>query len=174
MNNAPNNQIAELEYIIEKTETRIKVFQSSVKWYRRRFFAATMSSVVLSALITLIAGWKHVVIKFFVIEIDSSNLILILSGFVTVISTWGAFFAPKESWLIYASTLNNLQALKTELEFIKISTREPTQEKLNQLFEKYQSILASHNKTWLELRSSIKKETPANSSIATKTLEPSK
>lgn len=159
----------ELEYIMQETEARIKKFQYAVTWYRRRFFAATMSSVVLSGLITLIAGWKHIVISFYFVQIDSSNLILILSGFVTIVSTWGAFFSPKESWLIYASTLNNLQALKSELEFLKISTNQPTSEKLNQLFEKYQSILATHNKAWLELRSSTKKET--NNSSIVKTLE---
>ena len=159
----------ELDYIMQQTEARIKTFQYAVTWYRRRFFVATMSSVVLSALITLIAGWKHVVISFYVIEIDSTNLILILSAVVTIVSTWGAFFSPKESWLIYASTLNNLQALKSELEFLKISTNQPTSEKLSQLFEKYQSILATHNKAWLELRSSTKKET--NNSPIVKTLE---
>jgi hypothetical protein len=140
-----------LTYIEDQVKARIASFHGSVGWYRRRYFAATMSTVCLSAMITLIAGWKPAPS----LGVDASNVILVLGAISTVASAWGAFFSPRESWLVYASTLSRLRALQARIDFV---TREPNSitpgsEFAADLFQEYQTILDAHNKAWFELRS---------------------
>ncbi|MFO0794356.1 MAG: SLATT domain-containing protein [Candidatus Brocadiaceae bacterium] len=142
---------SKLAYIEEHFHAAFDSFHSSVGWYRRRYFFATMSAVLLSAVITLIAGWK----PGGSLGVHASNVILVLGAISTVVLAWGAFFSPRESWLVYASTLNRFRALQARIDFLK---REPdalttASDSIAELFQEYQSILDAHNKAWFELRS---------------------
>jgi hypothetical protein len=105
-----------LAYLGSRLAERATILHSSVAWYRRRHYTATMSTVVFSGGITILAGWKP--------ELGSwaTNLILGLGALTTVVSAWGAFFSPRDSWLLYANTLGRLRALQADVEFM---TRPP-------------------------------------------------
>lgn len=146
--NQPSDKLA---YLDKELKDRCASFHGSVNWYRRRYYVATMSAVLLSALITLIAGWKPNLS----IGVDGSNIVLILGAISTVISAWGAFFSPKESWGVYASTLNRLRALQAKIDFLTLEPKPltATSDSIAELFQEYQSILDAHNKALFELRS---------------------
>jgi hypothetical protein len=145
----------QLAYLTKELRDRIKSFHSSVAWYRRRYYLATMSTVVLAALITIVAGWKPSL----ALGINENNVTLVLGALTTVISAWGAFFSPRESWLIYASTLNRLRVLEAKIDFLKVSSSQTSlgDGAITALFQEYQSTLDAHNKAWLELRSASSK-----------------
>jgi hypothetical protein len=112
-----------------------------------------MSTVVLSAVITVLAGLKlsyvsaHPLVRELV-----EFAILALGATVTVVSAWGAFFAPKESWLLMAGTLNRMRALQARMEYEIASTPNASAEVLKGIFDDYQKILDEHNQKWEALR----------------------
>lgn len=139
-----------LDFILERLEHNIRSFQSSADRYRRVYFYTSMATVVFSGLISVIAGWKPELW----VRIRTENLILVLATLITILSGWGMFFSPKESWLIYASSLNRLRALKTKIDFLKTSADliKGQDAESSELYKEYQAIFDDHNKSWLQLR----------------------
>jgi hypothetical protein len=135
---------------------RTQQFHRSVKWYRSRYYASTISAVVLSGVITVIAGWKPTLGDW------SSNVILLLGALSTIVSAWGAFFSPKESWLLYARTLAKLRALQLRMQFTFAENPNASRDdgEIQDYFEKYQAIHDEHNKEWLEIRASSRQAAP--------------
>lgn len=150
MNTLPETPKEKIDYICGKLDGYISSFHSSVAWYRRVYFYTSMATLLFSGLITVIAGWKPEL----QIGVKTENLVLILAALITVVSGWGMFFSPKDSWLIYASSLNRLRALKTRIEFMKAnpSTFGQDDKLASELYEEFQAIFDAHNKAWLELR----------------------
>lgn len=144
---APQDKVG---YVSERLDGYIRSFHSSVAWYRRVYFYTSMVTLVFSGLITIIAGWKPEL----QIGVKTENLVLILAALITIVSGWGMFFSPKDSWLIYASSLNRLRALKTKLEFMKAnpSVFDNDDKLASELYAEFQAIFDAHNKAWLELR----------------------
>jgi Protein of unknown function (DUF4231) len=118
--------------------------------YRSRYYVSTVSTVLLSGVITAIAGWKPT------LGDRASNVILLLGAISTLVSAWGAFFSPRESWLLYAQTLAKLRALQVRLRFRypDDSLRAGSEAEVDEFFEKYQAVHDEHNRRWLEVRSS--------------------
>ena len=139
------------DYLRDKLNQRITVLHGSVGWFRRRYYMATMSAVVLSASITIVAGMEgDWVNKYF-----AKNLVVAMGALSTVLSAWGAFFSPRDSWHLYADTLAKLRGLQARLAFtaansggVKLDPTETTK-----FFDEYQAILIAHNTRWAEIRS---------------------
>ena len=143
-----------LSYIESQISKSISAFESSSNWYRRRFYVASLSASILSAFITVIAGWSN---KIDLTVIDSNDVILVLGAITTVITVWGAFFSPKETWLMYAENLNKFRALSAKIDFLKNSPAGLSEEQTQELFNEYQYIHDSANSTWLNLRNTHNK-----------------
>jgi hypothetical protein len=139
---------AQVEYILDRLDKKIAHLQGSLAWYRRRHYVSTMSTVLLSAGITILAGWKPN-------WPDVSNAVLVLGSLSTIISAWGAFFSPRETWLLYSSTVGRLRGLQATIEFF---SRDPAIQALDPKtaeiwFAEYQQIMEDHNHSWTEMRS---------------------
>jgi hypothetical protein len=113
-----------------------------------------MSTVVLSAIITIATGLK----SSFLSTAAGSNLVLVLAASVTVLSAWGAFFSPRDFWLLSAETYGRLRALKAKLEFLERDKDFSQSESkvVEEAFGEYQEILDAYNKKWQELRQKSK------------------
>ncbi|MGA2606183.1 MAG: SLATT domain-containing protein [Terriglobia bacterium] len=149
-NTLPASPKEKVDYVSGRLDDSIRSFQSATTWYRHVYFYTSMATLLLSGAITVIAGWKletHA-------GVNTNNVVLILAALITVASGWGMFYSPKDSWLIYASSLNQLRALKMKMEFMKTNPSAFEQdEKLPYgLYEELQAIFDAHNKAWLELR----------------------
>jgi hypothetical protein len=155
---AASNKLSYLRLEINYAEN---TYYTSANWYRRRYYASTLSTIILSGVITIIAGWKpfgdSIIAGWKPFGDYASNIILFLGATSTIISSWGAFFSPKESWLLNSSTLVKVIALRKEIEFLVL---EPTKLLIDDLAtveslrKEYQSIVDAHNRAWFELRSS--------------------
>jgi len=139
---------SQAEYLKTLISERVNSLNSSVRWYRQQYYIAAMSVVVLSAVITVVTGIS------FLNGNWTKILVLVLSASVTVISAWGAFFSPKESWLLAADILNKFRALQTHLDFVLRagSSEENNSELISRAFDEYQKILAEYNHKWREIR----------------------
>lgn len=139
---------SQTEYLKVLISERVNGLHSSVRWSRQLYYVSAMSVIVLSAVITVVTGIS------FLNDNWPKILVLVLSASVTVISAWGAFFSPKESWLLTEDTLNKLKALQTHLDFAlrASSSEENNSELVSHAFDEYQKILAEYNHKWREIR----------------------
>lgn len=151
---APGDKLA---FLTTQLAKRATVLHSSVSWYRGRYYVTTMSTVVLSGLITVIAGWKPDLGN------GANNVILVLGALSTLVSAWGAFFSPREAWLLYATTLGRLRGLQAKIDFRSRPPGLAAEDVANidAWFAEYQQVLEDHNKSWLEMRSSSSRSSSA-------------
>jgi hypothetical protein len=147
-------QESQRDYLHRQIFERIERFESSTVWYRKMHFRGQMATVVLSASITIIAGLKSLSL----LSTVASDLVLILGALVTVISAWGAFFSPRESWHLNSATYSRLRSLQARLEFVERgkSFEQDSVKVLVDGFAEYQHILDDHNEQWQKLRSKAK------------------
>jgi hypothetical protein len=141
----PNSKV---DYISTRIDKSIDTFDKSAAWYRRIYFNTSISTLLLSATITVIAGWKQV-------PFATENPILVLSALSTVVSGWGLFFSPRNSWLICASSLNRLRRLRGRIAFMMAppTSQQIDEKTASELYSELQKIFDDHNTAWLELRS---------------------
>lgn len=142
------------DYLHRQIAERLARLDSSTTWYRKTHFRGQMATVVLSATITIVAGLKS--IDF--VDSIASNLVLVLGALVTVISTWGAFFSPRESWHLNSVTYGKFRSLQAKLEFVERGDEFKGHENrvLEEGFAEYQRILDEFNQQWQKLRSKSK------------------
>jgi hypothetical protein len=77
----------------------------------------------------------------------------------SIVSGFGFFYSPKQSWLISVTTSNRLKALKSKIEF---SGLDEDRDIVRAFHDEYQAILDIQNKAWLELRSEAPPIPPGN------------
>ena len=149
-----SEQETQRDYLHRQIAERLERLESSASFYRKTHFRGQMATVVLSATITIIAGLKSLTI----LDTIASDLVLVLGALVTVISTWGAFFSPRESWHLNNLTYSRFRSLQARLEFIERGgAYEASKDKiLSDGFEEYQRILDDYNDQWQKLRSKSK------------------
>ena len=139
-----------LDRLSHKLDGHIRSFRRSAAWYRYVYFATAMSTLILSALITVISGWNSSSSKF-----DQGHIVLVLGALSTVVSGGGFFFSPKNSWLIFAASINRLRALRSKIEFVKMLPEHIDSDKeLAEFYSEYQAIMDMQNTAWLDLRES--------------------
>jgi hypothetical protein len=141
----------QLEYLKGILDKRIHSLHGSVAWYRRRFFITQMSTVVLSGAVTVLAGLKNS----WITEAVASNSILVLGAVMTIVSAWGAFFAPRETWHMKADVLGRLAGLRNKLLFSSTDPELSGDEQesfCKEVFDEFEKIMTDHNLKWQELR----------------------
>jgi hypothetical protein len=148
-------QESQRDYLHRQIAERLTSLDASTGWYRKTHFRGLMATVVLSASITIIAGLKS---SSLLSGVVASDLVLILGAFLTVISTWGAFFSPRESWHLNNATYSRLRSLQAKLEFVERgqSFEQDAAKILADGFTEYQRVLDDHNEQWQKLRSKAK------------------
>jgi hypothetical protein len=146
---------SQIEYVRRQVDANLSSLKSSMKWYRDRTFYSQISTVVISAVITILAGLKSVPTS----AVDAiQNAVLILGALSTVISAFGAFFSPRESWHLTAEVYGNLRALQANIEFAQSSADFSAQEDqiAARAFDEFQGIMKEYNARWQALRAKSK------------------
>jgi hypothetical protein len=82
--------------------------EASIGFHRKRHYLTQVSTVLLSAIITVVAGLKSLLSTDF-----ASNMVLTLGAISTVLAAWGSFFSPREMWLLDAELYGDLRALNS-------------------------------------------------------------
>ena len=151
MTTEPAGEKDKIDYICDRLESHEKTFGNSAVWYRRVFFWTSIFTLLLTGMITVIAGFQTTPEFNHQVQQD---IILVLGAIATIVSGWGLFFSPKDSWLIYATSLNRLRALRSKIQFLKSSpsTIKSDEQFASEIYAEYQAIMDAHNKTWLALR----------------------
>jgi Protein of unknown function (DUF4231) len=143
-------------YLMAQIKAQLVRLDGSVWWYRRRHYITKGSTIVLSTLITVISGIS--LPPDIISPGKTQALILIFGATISIITTFGSFFSPKESWLLGASTYDKLRKLQFELEFKSKAFAEDANECpfIDDACSKYQAIIDEYNVEWFNLRTNEK------------------
>jgi hypothetical protein len=123
---------------------------------KRNAFVFHLAATALSAAVTVMLGWQGVS------GADSTtlrNAALLFSAIATLLGTWDAFFTHRALWVRYTSTVTNLLALKSELEFRMAGEKAITEEDVDHLYSRAEAALSETNVWWLQQRSEESRKT---------------
>ena len=82
------------------------------------------------------------------------NTALVLSAWVTLLSTWDSFFNHRGLWARYTTTCAALRAVESDLEYLLLRDDGMyTEEQIDKLYERYQAIIQETNQWWQRERS---------------------
>ena len=82
------------------------------------------------------------------------NTALLLSAWVTLLSTWDSFFNHRGLWASYTTTCAALRAVESDLEYLLLRDDGMyTEEQTDKLYERYQAIIQETNQWWQRERS---------------------
>lgn len=141
---------SQLDYLHRQIAERLARLEASTRWYRALYVRGQMATVVLSALIAVVAGLKSVSLA----GGAASDAVLVLAALVMAASAWAALFSPRESWHLNAATYTQLRALQARLEFAERGSAfgQRQEQVLAEVFAEYQAIIDAYNRHWQELR----------------------
>jgi len=143
--------VTQLEYLHQCINESMDRRGSTAKWYRRVNFGYQIAAAVLSALIAVITGFKSA----WSLSTGASDVVLFLSALITVISVAGAFYSPRDLWVLDTVFAGNLRELQTRLRFLEKDPNFEThrQEIAEQGFADFERLLKEYDAQWLAIRS---------------------
>ncbi|MEJ8859568.1 SLATT domain-containing protein [Variovorax robiniae] len=141
----------QLDYLYQCISDWMDKRTSLATWYRRVNFGYQIAAAVLSGLITVITGFKSA----WSLSTGASDVVLFLSALITVISVAGAFYSPKDLWVLDTVFAGNLRELQTRLRFLELRPDFEThrQEITEQGFADFERLLKDYDAEWLKIRS---------------------
>ncbi|OUM03635.1 SLATT domain-containing protein [Variovorax sp. JS1663] len=142
---------SQLDFLYRQIDTTCSKRLALAKWYRRLNFGYQISAAALSALVTVITGFQSLATDRSII---ASNVVLILSAIITLITLAGGFYMPRELWVVIMGHCGDLENLKARLEF---EERSPTFEErrteiVEEGFEEYQRLIDAYEEKWKAIR----------------------
>ena len=108
------NSAERLECLKQDIEKLVNRYQAEAHQYKSQAFRLRIVSVVLASIITILLGLKlsnSSVINIF------SNVALVLSSAITVLSAYEAFFDPRALWVRETVTFARLKDLQRDLRY---------------------------------------------------------
>lgn len=145
----------QLDYLYRQIDATCSRRLGLAKWYRRLNFGYQIAAAALSALVTVITGFQTVGTDR---SIVASNVVLVLSAIITLITLAGGFYMPRELWVVIMGHCGDLENLKTRLEF---EERSPTfEERRDQIveegFTEFQKLIDAYEEKWKAIREKSK------------------
>jgi hypothetical protein len=138
----------QLKFLKEQIEQRATSLNNSRLYYRKIAFWTYLSITILAALSTIILGLNIAELK------DIPRIVvLIITGFITVISAYNTFFDNKEMWVANNNALNELYKLKFDLSFRERQKIDIDDNTVEEFRQQYQDIHNRLNKIWAEAKS---------------------
>jgi len=135
-----------LQYLKSKINERINRFTKRRDCYRKKSLYIFLIISILSAVTSVVLG-----LNISGCEETLRIIALIISGIVTVVSAYNAFFDNKQMWINYNNTLNEFYKLNFEIEFAEKSNA-INEEMILKFKKDYQTILGKFNSQWTDLR----------------------
>ncbi|MFJ5922326.1 SLATT domain-containing protein [Kitasatospora sp. NPDC092948] len=117
---------------------------------RRRALTLQLSTVGLSALITVLLGVK----VGGTLADRLADAALVCGALVTVLAAWAAFFGHRTLWIQRVETVHRLSSLRRRLALLKAEYGDdvPDPERVTALVEEHRRILDDEHDSWVRLR----------------------
>lgn len=140
-----------LSWLQQEVDTLVHRYQRESEQYKQEAFRLKIVSVFLAAVVTVLLGLKLQNTK---LAEWFSNVALVLSTTITVLSAYEAFFDPRALWVRETVTFARLKDLQRDLRFWA-SGREPESidaESLDRFKLRLDAILDDSLKYWMKIR----------------------
>ena len=140
-NKAHDKQLA---FLRERLKSNAEFFHRRRDYNSWVALRIKISIATLGAIISVVLGLRlaHLSTEL------ASDIALVLSAFVTVLSITDATFDFRWRWISYGLTLTRIYGLKDELEYFSASETGATSEQLDSIFWRLQATLADMNNNW--------------------------
>jgi hypothetical protein len=137
------------EHLAKTVEACLAVFDAKRQKNKFLAFGLKIAIALLSAGITVLLGIAFPGKE----EGTYKNIALGLSALSAVMGTWDAFFNHRTLWIRYTIAANRMRSLLEELKYqtAKNEGGLPA-EASDEMFEKYQQIVAEANHAWEDMR----------------------
>ena len=136
-------------HITQTVETCLRVFDT--KRQKNKFLAFGLKIIIalLSAGITVLLGLSFPGKD----EGTYKNIALGLSALSAVMGTWDAFFNHRTLWIRYTIAANRMRSLLEEIKYQTAKSQGGLPVQISdEMFEKYQQIVAEANHAWEDMR----------------------
>jgi hypothetical protein len=149
-----------IEFFQQDLNKQRRTYQDYQKDNKKKAFRLKMSATALGLLTTVLVGLQLPENTPEGITLILKNVALLTSAAVTFFTAVDAFFNHRALWIRYTITLSLLEVVKTQLDYlIAGSGQAPREKDIDQLFERYRSILEETNSSWTELRKGTDSDT---------------
>jgi len=145
-----------LKYLEDEIAKGIKNMKSKGDQNKSRTFAVRMSSALLGALVTVALG-----LQITSLTTELKNFALICGALISVVNAIDSVVGYRALWVKQKLTLSQLYTLRNEIDFYKAGLEEKDtidERKVQEFFEKYQSIWETASSEWLRLRKEQEQE----------------
>jgi hypothetical protein len=141
----------QLDYLYRQIDAVCKKRLNLAKWYRRVNFGYQLAAAALSALVTVITGFQSAAPDR---NISATNIVLVLSALVTLITLAGGFYTPRELWVVIMGHCGHLEDLKIRLEFEERGPDfESRRDEITDWgFKEYQKLIDDYEEKWKAIR----------------------
>lgn len=146
---SPTVSAQRLLLIKENIEEEMAKLDKQAYWCRKRAFITHTLTIVLSALITVLAGLRILGECPY-----APDAVLICSALLTGITTWGAFLSPRVTEAAINNAYYDLKALKRDIKDQELRSDFPARQDalVDEYHERFQRILARYNEEWQRIR----------------------
>ncbi|SCK23086.1 Protein of unknown function [Variovorax sp. HW608] len=148
----PVPQATQLQYVYQAIDAQLRDREPRANWYRVSSFVTQLAIAVLSAAITVITGFQ--VAGGAGLGALATNVVLVLSAAVTLVTLVKTFYAPRELWIALRTYCSDLKDLKEKLEFAERSPDFETRrdQVAGDGFAEYQRLTEAYEQTWKGIR----------------------
>lgn len=143
-----------ISFLKDNIDKRINSFKEKSKYYRKISWIYKIVSSVLGGLIAILLGFKidNAFYKDIIIDIS-----IVFGSMITIVSTFESFWEPRNLWIRFTMTTNDLRSLKYELDYLeKNGIDKITIDEIDSISNRYNEILKDANKEWNKNRNNNK------------------
>ena len=138
-----------LDNVKTELQKQIKRFSRRRKRDKRKALGLKISTVVLSATITMLLGLRVGEYTSTLLE----NIALVLGALVTVLAAADGFFAHRRLWILRTKTVRSLEALSRDIEQYESGlTGEPESSNVDDFYLSLKRVIRMDDEEWDKLR----------------------
>lgn len=147
----PTEADGKLEFVDSELKRQLALFSKRRRRDKRKGFGLKVSTVALSAIITVLLGLRHISVG---VEAIFANIALGLGASVTVLAAVDAFFSHRGLWILRTNTVRELEAISRDLAFYKSGlSGEPDACEVDSLYARLSDAIQGDFDAWKKLRS---------------------
>lgn len=139
-----------LAFVQSELDDQLKQYRRRRKRDKQKAFALQMSTVALSAAITVLLGMRNLIglTNLF------ANIALALGALITVLAAADAFFSHRELWILRTQTVRELQDLSRDLRYYvsSLNGNRPCCAELDSFYRRLGEVIKRDNEDWGKLR----------------------
>ena len=137
------------KYLSEMLKTKGREYNTKRGENKRKALLFKLTITGFSGATTVLLGLQGIGQEYLL-----RNSALLLSAWVTLLSTWDSFFNHRGLWTRYTTTCAALRAVESDLEYLLLKDDGMyTEEQIDELYERYQAIIQETNQWWQRERS---------------------